>query len=85
MPRIVDESVVIWDELIKETTTIPTKSTSTKCTLTNFVILKAFLLIIITLLIAVSTYLIKHHLKQKRLLPFHGTSKLKEIDINNIL
>ena len=85
MPRIVDESVVICDELIKETTTIPTKSTSTKCTLTNFVILLALLLITITLLIAVSTYLMKHHLKQKRLLPFHDTSKLKEIDINNIL
>ena len=28
--RSIDDSVVVWDEIIEETKTIPTKSTSTK-------------------------------------------------------
>ena len=33
-------------------------------------------------MIAVSSYLIKHRSKQKHLLPYHETSKFKEIDIS---
>ena len=71
---------------------VPTKSMSTetfptKCTSTNFYILLGFLLTTATLLIAVSIYcsLIKYQAKQKHLLPYHNTSKLKEIDMNYIL
>ena len=52
------------------------------CETNNFYLLLAFLLINITLLIAVSVYccLIKYETKQKHLLPFHLTNnKLKEI------
>ena len=48
----------------------------------NFYILLVFLLITITLLIAVSIYcyLIKYRAKQKHLIPFHFTNnELKEI------
>ena len=38
-----------------------------------------------TLLIAVSIYRIKHRLKQKHLLPFHDTNKLKEFDFKNYI
>ena len=37
------------------------------------------------LLIAISIYVIKHRSKQKKLLPYHNTSKLKENDITKIL
>ena len=36
-------------------------------------------------MIAINIYLIKHCSTQKHLLPFHGTIKLKEIGIINIL
>ena len=54
---IIDNSVVICNEIIKETKTIPTKSTSikavlTKCTSKNFYIVLGFLLNNIPLLIA---------------------------------
>ena len=72
--------VVTCGELIKETKTIPTESTST-----NFYILLAFLLITVALLIAFSINLIKHRSNQKYLLPYHDTIKLKETKIANIL
>ena len=78
--------------MIKETKpvltkAIPIKSTSTKTVLTNVYILPAFLLIAKTLLIAVSVYccFIKYRAKQKHLLPYHDTSKLKKNDIESIL
>ena len=40
-------------------------------------------MITIALLTSVSTYLIKHPSEQKHVLPYHDTSKLKEIDIKN--
>ena len=47
----------------------------------------AFLLITVTLLIAVSVYyyLVKYWAKKKHLLPYHNTRNLEEIDIKNIL
>ena len=53
--KSVGDLVVICNEIIEETKTIPTKSTST-----NFYILLAFLLITKALLIAISIFLIKH-------------------------
>ena len=58
---IIDNSVVIFDENMKETKTVSTKSTSkkavrTKCASSNFYIWLAFLLITVALLIAVSIY-----------------------------
>ena len=78
------------DQIIEETKTIPTKSTSTKTippktTATNLSILLAFLLITIASLITISIYLVIQWSKQKHLLPFHNASKLKEIDIKNVL
>ena len=65
-------------KLLKKQKTIPTKTVLTKSTSTNFYILLVFLLIAIALLIAFSTYLIKHQSKQKHLLPYHITkTKLK--------
>ena len=87
---MVHDSVIMCDEIIKETKTIPTKSTSTKTVLSKcarkFYILLAFLSITIVLLIAVSIYcyLIKYQPKQRPLLPCHyTTSKLKETGIRN--
>ena len=77
--------MVICDEIIKETKSTSRKAIPTKSTSTNFYILIVSLLITIALLIAISIYLIKYRLKQKRLLPFHDPSKVKEININNIL
>ena len=93
---IIGDSAVICDEIIDTTKTVLTKSLSTKststktvptkCTSTNFDISLAFLLTT-ALLIVVSIYsnLIKSRAKQKHLLPYRDTSKLKEIDISNIL
>ena len=74
--RSIGDSVVIYDESIEEIKTVPIKSTSTKTISTNFYILLAFLLITIAL-ITISIYLIKHQSKQKHILPYQGTSKLK--------
>ena len=68
-----DDSVIKCDEVIKlydeEIKTIPTNfnEKNITCKTQNFYILLAFLLITITLLIAVSTYryLIKYQAKQK--------------------
>ena len=92
---IICDSVVTFDKIIEETKststkTIQIKSTSrknktvlVKCTYQN--ILRVFFLITIALLIGASIYLSKYQSKQKYLLPFHNTNKLKEIDIKNIL
>ena len=71
MGNIIDFSVITCDEIIEETKTIPTKSTSTKtvltkctstktvltkCTSANFYTLITILLITIALLIAVRIY-----------------------------
>ena len=88
--RCIGDLVVISDQTIEETKTIPTKSTSTKTippkiTTTSLYILLAFLLIIIASFIIISIYLIKHWSEQKHFLPFHNASKLKEIDFKNVL
>ena len=78
MASITDESVITFDEIIdmlaklyaEETKTIlKKKNIQTKRTSTSFYILLSFLTIVITLLIAVSIYLIKCQLKQYHLLP----------------
>ena len=77
-----DEITESYDEKIK---TIPTSFSEKKvtCKTQNFYILLAFLLITITLLIAVSIYcyLIKHQVNN--LLPFHEV-KLKQFRIDHI-
>ena len=57
------------------------------CKTKNYCISLAFSLIIISLLIAVSICccFIKYWAKQKHLLPYYDTSKLKEIGIKNML
>ena len=87
LASVMDDSVIICDEVIEsyeETKTIPTNFGEKKvtCKTQHFYILLAFLLITITLLIAVTIYcyLIKHRAKQKHLLTFQFTNnKLKEI------
>ena len=83
-----DDSAIMCDEIIeskyKETKTVPTNFNEKNITFKtqNFCILLVFLLITISLFIAVSIYcyLIKHRAKQKHLLPFHVTNnELKEI------
>ena len=70
-----DDSAITCDAVIesydKETKTIPTNFHEKKafCKMQNFYILLAFLLITITLLIAVSIYC--YRAKQNHLLPFH--------------
>ena len=95
LESIIGDSVIMCDEIIDalaksyddtakstSTKTVPAESTST-----NFYILLTFLLITIALFIAISVYccFIKYRVKQKHLLPYDDTSKLKEIDIKNIL
>ena len=78
LASIMDDSVIIYDEVIKsydeEIKIILTNfnEKNITCKTQNFYILLAFLLITITLLIAVSIYcyLIKYQAKQKHLLPF---------------
>ena len=60
LASVIDNSVVMCDEIIEKTKTVPTSSTST-----YFYILLTFLLITIALLIIVSIHLIKHRSKQK--------------------
>ena len=84
LANIMYDSVIMWDEIIEETKPIPTNFNEKKvaCKTQDFYSLRAFLLITITLLIAVSMYcyLIKYRVKQKHLLPFHVTNnELKEI------
>ena len=81
LASITDDSVITCGEFIetKETKIIPKNII---CETKSFYILLAFLLITITLLIAVSIYyyLIKYKTKQKHLLTFYVTNnKLKEV------
>ena len=70
--------------LTKQTSTIIVQTISTS---TNFDILLYFVLTTTASLIAVSTYcnLIKSRAKQKHLLPYNGTIKVIENDVNNKL
>ena len=84
-----DDSTIICDEVIKsydeETKTIPISFNEKKVTskTQSFYLSLAFLLITITLLRAVSNYLIKY--RGKHLLPFHNTNhKLNKFDNNSI-
>ena len=76
-----DDSAIKCDEIIDvEETKAILKSIT--CKTQNFYILRNFLLITITLFIAVSIYcyLIKYLAKQKYLLPFHNTNnKLEQV------
>ena len=79
LASIMDDSVITCDEIIDvEEKNFDEKNIT--CKTQNFYILLAFLLITITLLIAVSIYyyLIKYQVKQKHLLPFHN-KKLKQV------
>ena len=58
--RIIDDSVVIYDETKDTTKNTSRKTVLTKFTLTNLYFLLSFLLITITLLIAISVKLIKY-------------------------
>ena len=86
-----DDSVIKCDEVIKlydeEIKTIPTNfnEKNITCKTQNFYILLTFLLVIITILIAVSIYyhVIKYWTKQKHLLPFLNT-KLKQFCVSSI-
>ena len=92
LANIVDDSAIICDEVIKscdeEIKPIPTNFNEKKnitCKPQSFYILLVFLLVTITLLIAVSTYcyMIKYRAKQKQLLPFYDT-KLKQFCFGSI-
>ena len=75
---------IISDKIINEEETNFIEKNIT-CETQKKSVLIAFLLITITLLIAVIIYcyLMKLQVKQKHLLPFHNT-KLEEVDINKI-
>ena len=79
-----DEVIKSYDEEIKA---IPTNfdEKNITCKTQSFYILLTFLLVAITLLIAVSKYyyLIKYWTKQKHLLPFLNT-KLKQFCVSSI-
>ena len=90
LASIIDDSAIKCDYITEsyngEIKTILTNFNAEKstCKMQNFCILVTFLLITITLLIAVSIYcyLIKSQAKQKSLRPFHDTNnKLREIFI----
>ena len=85
---ITDDSLIACDEVTETTKSILTKTIPTKSIPTNFnekkgiyklkmfCILLAFMLITMTLLIAVNIYFfIKYGAKQKHLLPFHDDNK----------
>ena len=82
--------MITCEEIIEETKTVPTNFNEKKkvaCKTQISYIFLAFLLIFITLLIAVSIYcyLRKYQTTQKHLLSFHITNnKPKEFDIDNI-
>ena len=81
LASIMNNSAIICDKIIS-TEEINLMKKNIPCKTQNFYYLLAFLLIIITLLIAVSiySYLIRYQAKQKNILPFHDTkSKSKSI------
>ena len=69
LASIIDDSVIILNEILAETKTVPTNFSEKKatCKTQNFYILFAFLLITKSLLVAVSIYclLIEYWVKQK--------------------
>ena len=82
-----DDSAIMYDEIIEETVPMNLNENKANCKTQNFYILLEFLLTTIALLIAVSIYcyLIKYRGKQKDLLPFHFiNNKLKNIYILKI-
>ena len=89
LAHIMDDSVITCDEVIdsydEEIKTIPINFNEKNCKTQSSYILLTFLLITITLLIAVSIYcyLIKYQPKQRHFLPFHDT-KLKTFCIDNV-
>ena len=82
---IIDDLMNTCEEIIETTKTVRTNFNEKQvtCETKHFCILLTFLLATIAILVAVSvySYLIKYGAKQKYLLPYHNTSKLKEIDI----
>ena len=75
-----DDSAIICDEIIEQYNKTNFNWMKATCKMKSFYIFLAFLLITITLLIAVSaySYLIKYRAIQEHLLPFHLTNnKLK--------
>ena len=84
--NIIEDSCV---EIREERKTVPTNFNEKKvtCKTKKNIYFFAFLLITVTLLIAVSVYyyLVKYWAKKKHLLPYHNTRNLEEIDIKNIL
>ena len=88
LASIMDHSAITFDEVVEsydeKTKTILTNINEKKatCKMQSFYVLVAFLLITIALLIVVSIYcyLIKYHVKQKHVLPFHVTNnELKQV------
>ena len=82
LASIIIDSAIMCDEIIEWT--VPTNLNEKKatCKTQNLYILLAFLLITITLLIAVTVYcyLIKNRAKQKHLLLFHITNnEIKQV------
>ena len=82
--EVIDAVAKSYDETRKITST---KTVSVKSPLTNSFILLTFLLITIALLVAISIYccFIKYRAEQNQKLPYYKTSKLKEMNIKNIL
>ena len=81
-----DDSGIICDEIV-DVKEINFNEKNITCKTQNFYILLAFLLITITLSVAVSIYCYTKQKKYqaKNLLPFHNTNnKLNEFCINNI-
>ena len=84
-----DDSVITCDEVInsfdEKIKTIPTNFNESKvtCKKQNFYILLVFLLITITLLIAVSIYCYVIKYQMKYLLPFHDIKQIKQIYFDN--
>ena len=79
---IIDNSVITCDGIMDTIKGTSTETVPAKSTLTNFYILPSFLLITMTILIAVSIYccFLKQRTKQKHLLPYCFTnSKLQEV------
>ena len=77
-----DDSAIMYDEIIEETVPMNLNENKANCKTQNFYILLEFLLTTIALLIAVSIYcyLIKYRGKKNHLLPFHfKNNKLEEI------
>ena len=93
LASITGDSVITCDEIIEKTKTVPKYCSNNfewknlTCKIKKNLYLVAFLLINIALFIAfsISFFLIKYQAKQKHLLIYHSTSKLKEITIKNVL